>query len=328
MYIVTGGAGFIGSALIWKLNQLGIDDILVVDRLGSANKWQNLAKRRFMSLMHKDELLNWLQSNINKLDISGVFHLGASSSTTETDVDYLVKNNLNYSQRLWDLCAHNGIPFIYASSASTYGAGEHGYEDDPSIISTLRPLNPYGFSKQSFDNWVIRQKRTPPFWAGIKFFNVYGPQEYHKGNQSSVVCQFVPQIAKTGILRLFKSYREGVAHGEQRRDFVYVKDCVDVLVHLIRHPANAKSGIYNLGSGEARSFAEIGQAVFKAMGKKEPSFEWIDMPEALRQHYQYFTQASLARLRELAGYHQPMTQIEDGVRDYVTNYLLKDDPYL
>lgn len=328
MYIVTGGAGFIGSALIWKLNQLGIDDILIVDRLGTGAKWQNLAKRRFLSIMHKDEFLPWLTSHINKLEISGVFHLGASSSTTENNVDYLVSNNLNYSQKLWDLCAHNGIPFIYASSASTYGAGEHGYEDDPSLVSILRPLNPYGFSKQSFDTWVLRQKRTPPFWAGIKFFNVYGPQEYHKGSQASVVWQFVPQIQKHGVLRLFKSYRDNIAHGAQKRDFVYIKDCVDVLVHLMRHTSTARSGIYNLGSGEARSFAELGQAVFRAMGHSEAAFEWIEMPESLRQHYQYFTQASLARLRELGGYPHPMTRIEDGVRDYVTNYLLKEDPYL
>lgn len=328
MIVVTGGAGFIGSALIWKLNELGIDDILVADRMGTGGKWKNLAKRRFSGILHKDELLPWLEANLAKLDIDAIFHLGASSSTTEMDVDYLVRNNLNYSQRLWGMCADYGIPFIYASSASTYGAGEHGYDDDPAGVPSLRPLNPYGFSKQTFDAWAIRQRRAPQFWAGVKFFNVYGPQEYHKGSQSSVVNQFVPQIQSTGVLRLFKSYRPGIPHGEQKRDFVYVKDVVDVLVHLQSNSTRAHSGIYNLGSGIARSFADLGRAVFGAMGIAEPRFEWVEMPEALRSHYQYFTEARLARLRELTGYAKPMTSLEDGVKDYVTRYLLNDDPYL
>lgn len=328
MIVVTGGAGFIGSALIWKLNELGLEDILIADRLGTGTKWKNLAKRRFTGIMHKDDLLPWLTANLSHLDIDAIFHLGASSSTTETDVDYLVRNNLNYSQRLWELCTDYGVPLIYASSASTYGAGELGYDDAPERITSLRPLNPYGFSKQTFDAWAVRQRRKPPFWAGLKFFNVYGPQEYHKGSQSSVVFQFVPQIKQTGVLRLFKSYRPGIAHGEQKRDFVYVKDCVDVMVHLMQHANTAESGIFNLGSGMAQSFADLGRAVFRAMGISEAKFEWIEMPESLRNHYQYFTEATLTRLREATGYSKPMRQLEDGVDDYVKNYLLKDDPYL
>ena len=314
--------------MLWKLNELGFEDILVADRLVTGAKWKNLAKRRFSGILHKDDLLSWLSANFSHLDIDAVFHLGASSSTTETDVDYLVRNNLNYSQRLWELCADYGVPFIYASSAATYGAGERGYDDDPGRIPNLRPLNPYGFSKQTFDAWALRQRRTPPFWAGLKFFNVYGPQEYHKGSQSSVVVQFVPQIKQSGVLRLFKSYRADVAHGEQKRDFVYVKDCVDVMAHLMQNAPRAKSGIYNLGSGQAQSFADLGRAVFRAMGIAEAKFEWVEMPEALRNQYQYYTEATLTRLREGTGYTKPMTRLEDGVHDYVQGYLLKDDPYL
>lgn len=329
MIIVTGGAGFIGSALVWKLNEAGIDDIVVVDRMGTGAKWKNLAKRRVGLILHKDELFAWLDAEGARRSVDAIFHLGASSATTETDVDYLVRNNLNYTVRLWTYCADYGVPFIYASSAATYGDGERGFDDDPRGIPALRPMNPYGFSKQKFDDWAHRQTRTPPFWAGLKFFNVYGPQEYHKGSQSSVINQFVPQVQEVGAIRLFKSYRDGVGHGEQKRDFVYVKDCVDIMWHLYRQGGRgAESGIYNIGSGTARSFADLARAVFRAMEVQPEKLDFIEMPAALRQQYQYFTEASLDRLRRRAGYAAPMTSLEDGVRDYVRGYLLGGDPYL
>lgn len=329
MIIVTGGAGFIGSALVWRLNQEGISDIVVADRLGSGPKWKNLNKRRISAFVYKDALFDWLEGEGSRETIDAVFHLGASSATTESNVDYLVSNNINYSVRLWNHCSQYGIPFIYASSASTYGAGERGFDDDTSLIPLLRPEHPYGFSKQKFDDWVIRQERTPPFWAGLKFFNVYGPQEYHKGCQSSVINQFLPQVRATGTIKLFKSYRDGIAHGEQKRDFVYVKDCIDVMWHLYKNGgARAESGIYNVGSGKARSFADLARAVFKAMDVKPERLDFIEMPAALQNQYQYFTEAPLARLRQRSGYDKPMTSLEDGVRDYVCNYLMTDDAFL
>jgi ADP-L-glycero-D-manno-heptose 6-epimerase len=327
MFIITGGAGFIGSALVWKLNQLGETDILVVDRMGTGAKWKNLTKRHIRTILHKDEFLPWLRAEGPRASIDAIFHLGASSSTTEMDVDYLVRNNLNYSRELWQFCAEYEIPFIYASSAATYGEGERGYVDDPSGIHQLRPLNPYGFSKQKFDAWAMDEKKSPTFWAGLKFFNVYGPQEYHKGSQASVIQQFVPQVQKTGGIKLFKSYREGIPHGEQKRDFVYVKDCVDVMWHLYDKRTTAKPGIYNVGSGKARAFSELAHAVFKSMDKV-PKLDFVDMPDVLRSQYQYFTEASLDNLRRRAGYAAPMTSLEDGVSDYVRQYLLRDDPFL
>ena len=328
MIIVTGGAGFIGSALLWQLNSQGLNHLLVVDHLGTGNKWQNLNKRAFHSFIHKNDLLAWLERGADGTLIEGIFHLGASSSTTETDCDYLMSNNFDYSIKLWKYCTRNKIPFIYASSAATYGEGDLGFDDDLLVVPKLRPLNPYGFSKQKFDHWVTMQTQTPPFWAGLKFFNVYGPQEYHKGSQSSVIPQFVPQVQKTGTIRLFKSYRDGYADGEQNRDFVYVKDCVKIMAHLFNNAAKAQSGLYNIGSGKARSFADLARAVFAATDHKAPRLEFVDMPEAIRHQYQYHTEAKLTRLREKAGYHEPMTSLEDGVSDYVRNYLLAGDRYL
>lgn len=328
MIIVTGGAGFIGSALVWKLNEKKIDDILIVDEMDNGSKWKNLVKRRITNIIHKDQFLTWLEGRPKNHGIDAIFHMGACSSTTETNMDFLVENNVHYSERLWDFCAKNKIPFIYASSAATYGATEAGFSDDPKKSSELRPINQYGYSKQLFDLWVLKQKNQPPFWAGLKFFNVYGPQEYHKGSQASVVYHAFPQIRDKGFLKLFKSYREDVKHGEQRRDFVYVKDIVDVMFHLYQVQRIAVSGIYNLGSGKARSFADLGRAVFKALGQKKEKFEWIEMPDQLKGQYQYFTEANLDLLRKKTGYKAKMTTLEDGVADYVQNYLVKNDPYL
>ena len=328
MIIVTGGAGFIGSALIWKLNEKKIEDILVVDEMGDGPKWKNLVKRRIRDIMHKDDFLSWLEKLPKNHGIDAIFHMGACSATTEKDMDFLVENNFHYSQRLWEFCTKQKIPFIYASSAATYGPLESGFSDDPKKNVDLRAINPYGYSKQLFDMWVLKQKNQPPFWSGLKFFNVYGPQEYHKGGQASVVFHAFPQVKDKGILKLFKSYRDDIKHGEQRRDFVYVKDVIDVMFHLYQVKRIAVSGIYNLGSGKARSFTDLGRAVFRALGQKKEKFEWIEMPDQLKGQYQYFTEADLDLLRKKTGYKAKMTTLEEGVLDYVQNYLTKEDPYL
>jgi len=328
MLVVTGGAGFIGSALIWKLNQENYYDIIVADRLGTGVKWKNLAKRRLSRILHKDELLDWLNRESSPHSIEAIFHLGACSSTTELDADYLMKNNLSYSIDLFNFCVEHSIPFIYASSAATYGAGELGFCDDPNTISSLRPINPYGFSKQLFDSWVARQKSFPPSWAGLKFFNVYGPQEYHKGSQASVPFHLFPQLRDCRKVKLFKSYREDIPDGDQRRDFIYVKDTVDVIWHFFENRNEAQSGIYNVGTGKARTFADLGRAVIATSRIKDAVIEWIDMPESLRSQYQYFTEADLTNLRRNGKFKGSFTNLEDGIDDYVGKYLSSDDPYL
>ncbi len=287
MILITGGAGFIGSALIWALNEKGIHNIVVADHLGLGDKWQNLAKRRIDYVIPKDKLFDWLDESGHPV-FDAVFHLGACSSTTERDADYLMNNNVLFSKRLWDYCAHRDIPFLYASSAATYGAEEKQFLDDHELIPKLRPINKYGWSKQLFDAWAIKQKITPPFWYGFKYFNVYGPQEYHKGPQASVVYHAFPQVRDQGRLRLFKSYRPDIGHGEQQRDFVYVKDVVKVMLHVWEHHRKIHSGIYNLGTGEPRSFADLGRAVFAALDKK-PLFDWIEMPQSLQSQYHRIT---------------------------------------
>jgi len=328
MIIVTGGAGFIGSALVWKLNEKGLTDVVVVDHMGEGPKWKNLVKRKINDIVHKDKFFDWLESLPKGLRIEAIFHMGACSSTTEANVDYLVENNLHFSMRLWDFAAKHKIPFIYASSAATYGAGEQGYSDDVKKIPNLRPINPYGYSKHLFDTWVLRQQHKPPFWAGLKFFNVYGPQEYPKGSQASVVLHAFPQVRDHECLKLFKSYKPDYANGEQKRDFIYVKDVVDVLYHLYHSRRIAVSGIFNLGSGRARSFSDLGRAVFKALQIKKEKFEWIEMPLQLRNQYQYFTEANLDELRRRTGYKGKMSSLEEGIMDYVSNYLQKEDQYL
>ena len=328
MIIVTGGAGFIGSALVWKLNEKGFKDIVIVDHMGSGPKWKNLVKRQITNIIHKDNFFQWLEGLPKGRRIEAIFHMGACSSTTEANVDYLVENNLHFSMGLWDFAAKHKIPFVYASSAATYGAGENGYKDDMKKIPDLRPINPYGYSKQLFDTWVLNQTQRPPFWAGLKFFNVYGPQEYHKGSQASVIYHAYPQVRDHGCLKLFKSYHSDYQHGEQKRDFVYVKDVVEVLFHLYHARRIAVSGIYNLGSGRARSFVDLGRGVFKAAGQKKEKFEWIDMPTQLRGQYQYFTEANLDELRRRTGYKGKMTSLEEGIADYVCNYLQNEDQYL
>lgn len=325
MIVVTGGAGFIGSALIWGLNEDGISQVVSVDELGTEDKWRNLVKRDIAFNLGIHQLFPWLEENGHQ--VTAIFHMGACSSTTEADADFLMTNNVQYTQKLWSFCCTHDIPFIYASSAATYGGKEDQFTDDHDEISHLRPINKYGWSKQVFDRWALAQTVKPRYWYGLKFFNVYGPCEYHKGSQASVVYHAFPQIKNHKSLKLFKSYREGIPHGEQQRDFVYVKDVVKVMLHLWKRRDTAPSGIYNLGTGTPRSFSDLGRAVFSALDI-EPCFEWVEMPANIRNQYQYFTQASLSKLREKAAYDQEFYSLEAGIKDYVCNYLNSEDPFL
>lgn len=325
MIVVTGGAGFIGSALIWALNQAGHKQIVSVDQLEKGEKWRNLVKRDFAYNVTIDDFPKWLNDHGSK--VTAVFHMGACSATTEQDADFLMSNNVHYTRMLWDFCTEKDIPLIYASSAATYGSLEENFCDEHSSIERLLPINKYGWSKQVFDRWAIAQSSSPKSWYGLKFFNVYGPQEYHKGGQASVVYHGFPQVKDNKSLKLFKSHREGIAHGMQKRDFVYIKDVVKVMIHLWQNHHKAESGIYNVGTGQARPFKDLGLSIFKAL-QVEDDFQWVDMPEQIRNQYQYFTEASLKKLREKAHYLDDFTKLEDGVNDYVTNYLNTDDPYL
>ena len=327
MILVTGGAGFIGSALIWALNQMGYDDILVVDDLGEDQRWQNLAKCQITNILGSQDFLHQLHAR--RLDpLSAVFHMGACSSTTETDADFLIRNNLQYSIELFRYCTQNIIPFFYASSAATYGSEEAQFSDDPKRLPFLRPINKYGFSKHVFDQWALKQKFHPPCWAGLKFFNVYGPNEYHKGAQASVAYHALPQVLDEKTIRLFKSYRTEIPDGQQKRDFIYIKDVTKMVLHFFTTQSAKINGIYNIGTGRARSFADLAQAIFTATGHPEYQITYIDMPESLQQQYQYFTQADLGRLRSVAGYDQDVYSLEEGVADYYKNYLLKEDRFL
>lgn len=327
MILVTGGAGFIGSNLIAGLEAAGLGPITVSDWLGTDERWRNIAKRDLDAIVPPESLSDWLETYAGQLD--AVFHLGAISATTATDADLIVANNITLSQSLWRLCADQDIPFLYASSASVYGDGSQGFDDDPSpeAMAGLRPLNLYGWSKLAFDRWVTRQisdgRPQPKTWAGLRFFNVYGPNEGHKGPQSSVVPHFFGQIGATGTARLFKSHRDGIADGEQSRDFVHVDDCVEAMIWLLDSKSEKISGIYNLGTGTARTFLDLAHAVFAAMGN-EANIEFFDMPAKLQAHYQYFTQAQMSRLRS-AGFTKDPIPLETGIRSYVTEFLAADD---
>ncbi len=322
MILVTGGAGFIGSALIAKLNQMGHTDILIVDDLGEDDKWKNLRGLQYSELVPIDELLE--EAEIFEA-IDFVFHMGACSSTTQKDVDFLMDNNTNYSKALWALCCEYQIPYIYASSAATYGDGQLGHHDDEKKVSSLRPLNAYGYSKQAFDQWVLKQVVAPPFWMGLKFFNVFGPNEYHKGEMRSLVHKAFGQINETGRVKLFKSHKEGYEDGEQLRDFVYVLDVVEAMIRAMEPKHIGKSGIYNIGTGQARSFKDLVEATFLAM-KKKVDIEFIDMPLSIRGQYQYYTQANMNKFH---GFYKnfEFRTLEESVKDYVQNFLLKDNPY-
>lgn len=314
MIIVTGGAGFIGSCVVRTLNDAGMTDILIVDNVAQTDKWLNLRNKRYLSYVHKSVFLQELPDYQN---VSAVIHLGAQSATTEKDFDYLWSNNFAYTKALWNYCAEKQIPFIYASSAATYGDGAEGF-DDRMDIDRLLPLNGYGYSKQVFDLWVKHQAaKFPKQHVGLKFFNVYGPNEYFKGGMASMIFHGYRQIRESGCIRLFRSCNPNYADGGQLRDFVYVKDVCDVILWLLEHPQ--VSGLFNVGTGRAQSFRELAEATFHALGM-EPRVEYIDMPEHLREKYQYYTQAEMSKLRD-AGYDKPFMDLESGARDYVTGYL-------
>ncbi|WP_294344531.1 ADP-glyceromanno-heptose 6-epimerase [Prosthecochloris sp.] len=323
MIVITGGAGFIGSAMLWELNKHGRTDIMIVDDLGSTTtgKWKNLSGLSFRDFIHKNEFLSWFADN-GLPEISTVIHMGAISATTETDASLLMANNYNYSKELAMLCASRKVRFIYASSAATYGDGRRGYNDEEENLEHLRPLNMYGYSKQLFDLWALKTGILKQA-VGLKFFNVFGPNEYHKKDMCSVVFKAFHQIKKTGTVELFESHREDYLHGEQMRDFIYVKDCTSLISWLIENPAIC--GVFNVGTGQARSFNDLVTATFSALGL-ETKMQYIPMPETLRDKYQYFTQAEIGKLRSY-GYTQPLTCLEEGVKDYVRNYLYSDTPY-
>ncbi len=317
MIVVTGAAGFIGSCMLRKLNYEKITNIVIVDDFSKTEKLNNYSNYSFSLKIDRKDFIQWFKENAGQIE--GVYHLGARTDTTEFDWNIFVELNLQYTKNIWQICAENDIPMVYASSAATYGDGENGYEDDMNLIPQLKPLNPYGRSKQEFDLWAIAQEKRPPFWAGLKFFNVYGPNEYHKGRMASVIYHSFNQIVSTGKVKLFRSHREDYKDGWQMRDFVYVKDVVNVLFYLMTN--KPQSSIYNLGSGQARSFYDLASATFSAMGK-ETMIEYVDIPIDIRDKYQYFTEASMKKLISV-GYNTPFYSLEEGVKDYVQNYLMK-----
>jgi ADP-L-glycero-D-manno-heptose 6-epimerase len=320
MIVVTGAAGFIGSCLLAKLKEENYADLVAVDDFSRADKMKNL-EGKTVKLVDRNDFHNWLEEN-EKL-VQFVFHLGARTDTTEFDRDLFDRLNLNYTKKVWEICVKYGLPLVYASSAATYGLGEHGYDDSHKIIPKLKPLNPYGDSKNDFDKWALQQEEKPYFWAGLKFFNVYGPNEFHKGRMASVIFHAFNQIQSTGAMKLFRSHKDAYADGEQSRDFVYVKDVVEVLFFFMLHRKD--SGIYNLGSGKARSFNDLVKATFAAMDRKI-DISYIDTPEDIRDTYQYFTEANMRKLKSI-GYNKDFTRLEDGVEDYVKKHLIPNSYY-
>lgn len=323
MLVVTGGAGFLGSALLWQLNSRGVDEIIVVDNLGQSQKWRNLVKRKYVDYMHRDQFINLARENSLPWKVEAIVHMGACSSTTESDSDFLMENNFHYSRDLCEYALEHGARFIYASSAATYGAGERGFSDDPAIIPLLRPLNMYGYSKQLFDLWLLRNNLADSV-CGLKFFNIYGPNEYHKGSMASVALHAFRQIKECGRVRLFESNTPSLENGAQQRDFTYVKDCARLMDWLLENPR--VNGIRNVGTGHAASFRQLAEAVFEAMGMRT-EIEYIPIPEEISRNYQNFTEADMGWLESL-DYGTEFMPLEAGVADYVRGYLQKDDPWL
>jgi len=318
MFIVTGGAGFIGSAIIAALNSRGISDVLVVDQLASDEKWKNLTNLSFADYVEKDDFLEMVIENKISTPVEALFHMGACSSTTETNASYLIKNNYEYTKLLARWTTDADIRFIYASSAATYGDGSAGFKDDEEKIDTLKPLNMYGYSKQLFDLWA-RRKGLLKKIVGLKYFNVFGPNEYHKADMRSFVLKAFEQINATGKVKLFKSHKPEYKDGGQLRDFLYIKDAVDMTLFFLDNPQI--TGLFNIGAGNARSWNDLVAVVFDAMRQK-PKIEYIDMPDSIRSQYQYFTQADITKIKH-AGYNKKTTSLEDAVKDYVQNYLQK-----
>ncbi len=315
MIVITGAEGFIGSCLIAKLNEEGFNDLILVDDFSDGERSKNIIGKKYSAKIERKSFFDWLDKNENLVEF--IFHIGARTDTTESDEQIFKELNFDFSKNLWNACVKYGLPLFYASSAATYGDGEFGYDDDTKLLEKLVPMNPYGRSKNNFDKWAIAQNETPFFWAGLKFFNVYGPNEFHKGRMASVVFHAFNQINETGKVRLFRSHKPEFKDGEQMRDFIYVKDLCEVCLFLMHHRKH--SGIYNLGSGKARTFKDLVNAIFLALDK--PShIEFIDTPEDIREKYQYFTEAKMEKLKNI-GYSKPFTNIEDGVDDYVKKYL-------
>jgi ADP-L-glycero-D-manno-heptose 6-epimerase len=321
MIVITGAAGFIGSCLVSKLNNKGIKDIILVDDFSREDKNRNILNKVFVTTVDRSLFFEWFRLNNGHIEF--VFHIGARTDTSEFNMAVFNELNIGYSKAVWNLCTEYNIPLIYASSAATYGDGAQGYDDDPKLIPFLRPLNPYGTSKNEFDKWVLQQKACPPSWYGLKFFNVFGPNEGHKGRMASVAFHSFHQIVQTGRTRLFRSHRSEYGDGLQLRDFIYVKDLVDVLWYLMNHRDH--SGIYNLGSGRARTFVDLVKGVFTALNR-EPFIEFMDIPADIRDKYQYFTEAQMSRLRGI-GYDKSFTGLEDAVEEYVQGYLVPNTYY-
>lgn len=315
MIIVTGAAGFIGSCLVNKLNNKGRKDILLVDDFTNLEKNKNNEDKMYRDKIHRDIFIDWLDENHE--DVEFIMHIGARTDTTEFDVEIFNKLNLNYTKAIWTACTKFNIPLIYASSAATYGLGELGYNDSHDIVEQLKPLNAYGESKNDFDKWALKQDKQPPFWAGLKFFNVYGPNEYHKGRMASVILHSYKQIKETGKVKLFRSHNPDFEDGKQLRDFIYVKDVVNVIYFLMNNKSN--SGLYNLGTGEARSFLDLATSTFHALNIK-PNIEFIDTPIDIRDKYQYYTEAKMEKLKS-AGYSNEFYSLEEGVEEYVKEFL-------
>lgn len=321
MIIVTGAAGFIGSCLIGTLLKTGNQEIVAVDDFSKKEKDANLQNKEVYAFIERSVFFEWFEEN--HAEVEFVYHIGARTDTTEFDMSVFDELNIGYSKKMWAACARFSIPLVYASSAATYGMGEHGYYDNHEVVEQLRPLNPYGVSKNEFDKWALQQTETPPFWAGMKFFNVYGPNEYHKGRMASVIFHAFRQIRETGQVKLFKSHHPDFEDGKQLRDFVYVKDVVKVLLFMREH--QPESGLYNLGTGQARTFVDLAKATFAALDI-EPQINFVDTPLDIRDKYQYFTEAKMVKLLD-AGYNQGFHSLEEGVGDYVSNYL-KNNQYL
>ena len=316
MIVITGAAGFIGSCMISKLNENGIYDIVIVDDFSNAEKNKNLEMKIFSEKIHRNDFFNWIEKKHATIDF--IIHIGARTDTAEFDEAIFNELNLNYTKKIWADCCTYNIPLIYASSAATYGMGEFGYSDEHAIVEKLKPLNPYGESKNNFDKWALQQTTQPPFWVGLKFFNVYGPNEYHKSRMASVIFHTFKQVNEKGNVKLFRSHRPDFKDGMQLRDFVYVKDLVSVIYFLMKN--KPESAIYNLGTGTARAFLDLAKTTFKSMNKAE-NIEFIDTPLDIRDKYQYFTEAKMDKLRN-AGYLNPFYSLEEGINDYVRNYLI------
>ncbi|MEO8109206.1 MAG: ADP-glyceromanno-heptose 6-epimerase [Ginsengibacter sp.] len=324
--VITGAAGFIGSCLVGFMNSQGYRNLVLVDNFSSPGKEANLTGKVFLFKIERESFFDWLKENNPAIEF--VYHIGARTDTTE--FDYAIHEHLNveYSKSIWNYCAENNVPLLYASSAATYGIGELGFKDSHDIIADLKPLNPYGLSKNEFDKWAIKQQRSPPAWVGLKFFNVYGPNEYHKGRMASVIFHSYNQVIKNGFVKLFKSHKDPYKDGEQLRDFIYVKDVLKVCYWFMEQWVSNhafSSGIFNLGTGKARTFNDLVKSTYAGLDLK-PEIQYVDMPEDIRETYQYYTQADMQKLRD-AGYQHEIHSLEDGVKDYVKNYLSKNIYY-